>query len=85
MNLLIEIESQTSGIGHCVIYFKVERIELFEGPSVFMGMSIRLHEHRPFQWPHVSLVARGTLQIRIRFVGQRSNPTLETNKKNLSD
>ena len=44
MNLLIEIESQTSGIGHCVIYFKVERIELFEGPSVFIGISIRLDE-----------------------------------------
>ena len=35
-------------------------------------------EHRPFQWRHVSLLT----QIRIRFVRQRSAPTLEqTNKQ----
>ena len=34
-------------------------------------------EHRPFQWPRVSLLTPGTLQIRIRFVRQRRNPTLE--------
>ena len=35
------------------------------------------HEHRPFQLPHVTLVTWGTLQIQIRFVRQRSDPTLE--------
>ena len=40
------------------------------------------HEHRPFQWCHVSLLTQGTLQIRIRFVRQRSAPDLEqTNKQ----
>ena len=35
-------------------------------------------EHRPFQWRRVSLLT----QIRIRFVRQRSAPTLEqTNKQ----
>ena len=38
-------------------------------------------EHRPYQWPLVSLVPMGTLQVRIRFVRQRFNPTLETNKQ----
>ena len=38
-------------------------------------------EHRPFQWPLVSLVTRGTLQIRIQFVRQRRDPTLKTNKQ----
>ena len=34
-------------------------------------------EHIPLQWPRVSLLTWGTLQMRIRFVRQRSNPTLE--------
>ena len=38
-------------------------------------------EHRPFQWPCVSLVPQGTLQIRMRFVRQSSDPILETNKQ----
>ena len=41
-------------------------------------------EHRPFQCPHVSLVPQGTLQIRIRFVRQRFDPTLESNKQTTS-
>ena len=41
-------------------------------------------EHRPFQWPSVSLVTWGTLQIRIRFVRQKGDPSLEqTNKNNI--
>ena len=35
-------------------------------------------------WSRVSLVTWGTLQIWIRFVRQRSDPTLETNKQELS-
>ena len=42
MNSLVEVELQTSSIGNCVIYFRVERIELFEGTSVSIGISIRL-------------------------------------------
>ena len=38
-------------------------------------------EHKPFQWPLVSLVPWGTLQIRIQFIRQRFDPTLETNKE----
>ena len=38
-------------------------------------------EHRPFQWPHVLLVPRGTLKIWIRFVRQMFDPTHETNKQ----
>ena len=42
------------------------------------------HEHRPFQWPRVSLVTWGTLQIWIQLVRQMSNPTLEkTNKQTM--
>ena len=40
-------------------------------------------EHRPFQWPRVSLKSWGTLQIWIRYVIQRFDPTLETNKQTL--
>ena len=41
-------------------------------------------EHRPFQWPCVSLVTWGTLQVRIQFVRQRSDPSLEqTNINNI--
>ena len=39
------------------------------------------HEYRPFQWPCVLLVPRGTLQLRIRLVSERFDPTLETNKQ----
>ena len=42
------------------------------------------HEHRPFQWPHVSLVTQETLQIRIWFVRQRRDPTLEQTNKHES-
>jgi hypothetical protein len=45
-----------------------------EGVGV-LGLGER--EHRPLQWPRVSLLTRATLQIRIRFVRQRTNPTLE--------
>ena len=38
-------------------------------------------EHKPFQWPLVSLVPWGTLQIRIQFIRQRFDPTLETKKQ----
>ena len=37
-------------------------------------------EYRPYQWPRVSLVLQGTLQIQIWFVRQSFNPTLGTNK-----
>ena len=44
--------------------------------------------HRPLQWPRVSLLTQGTLQIRIPFVRQRSDLTLEqtslTLKRNTS-
>ena len=38
-------------------------------------------EHIPPQWPRVSLLTWGTLQIRIRFVRLRSDPTLEQTNK----
>ena len=38
-------------------------------------------EHRPYQWPCVSCGPQWSLQIRIRFVRQRIDPTLETNKQ----
>ena len=38
-------------------------------------------EHRPLQWPHVSLLTQGTLQIQISLVRQRSDPTLEQTNK----
>ena len=34
-------------------------------------------EHRPFQWPRVSLLTWGTLETGIQFVRQRGDPTLE--------
>ena len=40
-------------------------------------------EHIPFQWPHVSLLTQGTLQVRIRYVRQRNKPTLEQTNKSL--
>ena len=40
-------------------------------------------EYRPIQWPRVSLVPRGTLQIRIRFFRQRFDPALEQTNKQL--
>ena len=38
-------------------------------------------EQRPLQWPRISLLTQGTLLIRIGFVRQRSNPTLEQKNK----
>ena len=37
-------------------------------------LSLGKHEHRPSQWPRVSLVPRGTLQIWIRQAKVRSYP-----------
>ena len=34
-------------------------------------------ELRPFHWPRVSLATRGSMQVQIQFIRQRSNPTLE--------
>ena len=34
-------------------------------------------EQRPFHWPRVSLATRGSMQVQIQFIRQRSNPTLE--------
>ena len=38
-------------------------------------------EHRPLRWPCVLPLTRGTLQVRIRFVRQKSDPTLEQTNK----
>ena len=41
------------------------------------------HEQRPFQWPRVSLVTQGAMQIRTQFVRQGSDPTLEQINKHI--
>ena len=49
------------------------------------GLAFGEREHRPLRWPCFSLLTRGTLQIRIQFIRQRSDPTLEqTNKQIIS-
>ena len=51
------------------------------GVEGVLGLGER--EHRQIQWPRVSLLTRGTLQIRIQFVRQRSDPTLEQTNMNI--
>ena len=50
---------------------------------VVIGLGER--EHRPLQWPRFSLLIRETLQIRIQFVRQKSDPTLEQTNKHTAD